>query len=91
MCRHIQCKWKIPISADSNSLKRQRLSNKNTKTRHEKHTFELLFMAVQETPQTLWAIVVATGYLQEVEGKSLMLKTSCTSETRPGSFMPDLT
>lgn len=70
------------IWADTTSSKSQR-SDKNRNTRQEKQSFELLVRIVQETPKTLQNIVITFGCLPEVEGKSLLLKTPCTSETEP--------
>jgi len=46
-----------------------------------KESFELLSRDVQEAPKNIQFIAVAVGYLLEVENKSLLLKTLCTSKT----------
>lgn len=57
------------------------LAKKNLSTRHMKPLFEFSVKRVQETPKAMQAITAALGCLSELEGKFLLLKTACTSET----------
>lgn len=63
------------------SLKNHRLSNKNPNASHRKSPFELLVRGLQETPKTTWVIVIALGFLPELEDKILLLKTLQTLNT----------
>lgn len=60
------------------SSKTQRPSNKQSNTNDENIFYELLVMAVQETPKPLQAVA---DCLPEVEGRFLLLETLCTSDT----------
>lgn len=63
----------------------QRPSNRNPSTMHEKLSFELLVRDVQDIPKQyrilLFALVVP--FHSGMEGKSLLLKTLCISDTNP--------
>lgn len=61
--------------------KSQRPFNKIPILDMRKESFELLSRDVQEAPKNIQFIAVAVGYLLEVENKSLLLKTLCTSKT----------
>lgn len=54
----------------------------STKTRDKKPSFESLVRVVYETPNILQAIALAFDCTPEVKMKSLLLRTSCISETR---------
>ena len=43
-----------------------------------KNLFKLMIKEVQENHKLIWAFVIAFCCLQEVKGKSLLLKTLCT-------------
>lgn len=64
--------------------------NKDPNSKQDKCSLELLVSAVQETPYVFQATVIAFGcsLLIEVEGKSILLKIPCTSET--GTRTPQL-
>lgn len=72
------------LSGQQCSLQELRSVNTSHNTSHEKPSFELLARVTQETENTIAiAIAIAFGLAPEVEGKSLLRKTPCTSDTWP--------
>lgn len=67
-------------------LKSQRLT-----ADHETLSFELLITrAIQKTPQTLQAIVIAFGCPPKVEGKSIQKKMPCALDMGPRGLGLDI-
>jgi hypothetical protein len=71
-----------------------RLPDKNHhNTRYEKTCFDFLVRVVQNSSKLLQAIaiVIALGCLSEMDDRSTLLKTLCSSDTCPDPTEPDLT
>lgn len=81
MCVYIKYMYsffkKFPIWTDNASLKSHRQSKKNSKSRHEKPSFELLVGVIQETTRTLVAFAVDLDLPTRGERKPPFLKTPC--------------
>lgn len=74
-------KWNFPIWVQNVPSKSQRLSIKLSNNRHMKPSCGLLAKVFQKSPETLRTIPIALGCPPEVEGKLILLKTPCTSDS----------
>lgn len=58
--------------------------NKTPSARHENLPFKLLIRKVQETPKSIYPLVIALGCLPDLGSKTLFLKTPHTWDTALG-------
>lgn len=61
-----------------------RARHKTSSARHKNLPFKLLVRKFQETPKTVYPLVVALGCLPELDSKTLLLKTLYTWDTALG-------